>query len=332
MDSITQAVLGASVAGICAPPGYRGRALVAGAVLGTLSDMDVVFDYGGVVENFTYHRGFSHSLFVLVPASLLIWLALLRFWQPARASPGRWLAAVALALVTHPLLDAHTAYGTQLLWPIPVAPISWSTLFIIDPLYTLPLILGVSVAALRRRSQVAGLALAAALGTSTAYMGWSWLARGLVTAEARAAMAQAGLGDAPLFVTPTPLNTLLWRVVILTGDGYLEGVDSVLIDEGPLQLRFFPSDTASLDAASGIWAVDRLRWFTRDFLEVSVQDERLVLTDIRMGQAPLYPFSFFVAERVNPHWRETSSEAASTDFRLEDFRGIWARIWSAEKT
>jgi len=332
MDSITQAVLGASVAGICAPPGYRGRALVAGAVLGTLPDMDVVFDYGGVVENFTYHRGFSHSLFVLVPASLLIWLALLRFWQPARASPGRWLAAVALALVTHPLLDAHTAYGTQLLWPIPVAPISWSTLFIIDPLYTLPLILGVSVAALRRRSQVAGLALAAALGTSTAYMGWSWLARGLVTAEARAAMAQAGLGDAPLFVTPTPLNTLLWRVVILTGDGYLEGVDSVLIDEGPLQLRFFPSDTASLDAASGIWAVDRLRWFTRDFLEVSVQDERLVLTDIRMGQAPLYPFSFFVAERVNPHWRETSSEAASTDFRLEDFRGIWARIWSAEKT
>ena len=328
---MTQAVFGATVAGICAPAGYRGRALLAGAALGTLPDLDVFLDYGGVVENFTYHRGFSHSLFVLLPASVLIWLAVLRLWQPARAAPGRWLGVILLALVTHPLLDAHTAYGTQLFWPIPVSPTSWSTLFIIDPLYTVPLIVGVVVAALRRHTRTATIVLAICLAISTSYMGWSWVARGLVAGEARAAVTRAGLVDAPIFLTPTPLNTLLWRVVILTGDGYLEGVDSVMIDEGPMQLSFFPSDTASLEKASGIWAVDRLRWFTRDFLEASVLDGRLVIADIRMGQAPVFPFRFVVAEWGNPRWREITSEAAPSEFGLEDFGGIWARIWSAEQ-
>jgi inner membrane protein len=332
MDSVTQAVFGATVAGVCAPAGYRGRGLLAGAALGTLPDLDVFLDYGGVVENFTYHRGFSHSLFVLAPVSLLIWLAVLGLWQPARAAPGRWLAVIGLALVTHPLLDAHTAYGTQLFWPIPVSPTSWSTLFIIDPLYTLPLIVGVIVAALRRHTRAAPAVLAICLSISTVYMGWSWVARGLVAHEAKAAMLRAGLVDAPIFLTPTPFNTLLWRVVILTGDGHLEGLDSVVIDEGPMQLSFFPSDTRSLEAASDIWAVDRLRWFTRDFLEVSVRDGRLVLADIRMGQAPVYLFSFVVAELDNPHWREIPGEAAPrSDFSLEDFGGIWTRIWTTEQ-
>ena len=331
MDSVTQAVFGASVAGLAAPAGYRGRALLAGAALGTLPDLDVFIDYGGVVENFTYHRGFSHSLFVLAPVSFLIWLTVLRFWQAARGSPGRWLAVILLALVTHPLLDAHTAYGTQLFWPIPVSPTSWSTMFIIDPLYTAPLIVGVVVAGLRRHTRAAPVVLAICLSISTAYMGWSWAARGLVAGETRAAMLRAGLGDAPIFLTPTPFNTLLWRVVILTSDGYLEGLDSVVIDEGPMQLSFFPSDTRSLEAASGLWAADRLRWFTRDFLEASVRDSRLVLADIRMGQAPAYLFSFVVAELENPHWREIPSEAAPpSDFSLEDFGRIWARIWQVE--
>ena len=77
MDSITQAALGASIAGVCAPAGQRRKALLAGAMLGTLPDLDVVIDYGSDVANFTYHRGFSHSLLVLALFSFLLWLALL---------------------------------------------------------------------------------------------------------------------------------------------------------------------------------------------------------------------------------------------------------------
>ena len=82
--------------------------MLVGAGLGTLPDLDVFIDFGGAVENFTYHRGFSHSLFVLAPFSVLLWLALRRWWAPVREAPYRWLAAISLALLTHPLLDAHT--------------------------------------------------------------------------------------------------------------------------------------------------------------------------------------------------------------------------------
>ena len=54
-----------------------------------------------------------------------------------------------LALLTHPLLDAHTAYGTQLLWPLEPPPVMWATLFIIDPLFTLPLLVAVIATAYR---------------------------------------------------------------------------------------------------------------------------------------------------------------------------------------
>ncbi|MEJ2129921.1 MAG: metal-dependent hydrolase [Woeseiaceae bacterium] len=133
MDSVTQAALGAAIGGAIAPAGLRRKALLAGAALGTLPDLDVLIDYGDAVANFTYHRGFSHSLFVLPPFAVLLWLALRRWWAPVREAPWRWLAIIGLALITHPLLDAHTAYGTQLLWPLTVPPTMWATLFIIDP-------------------------------------------------------------------------------------------------------------------------------------------------------------------------------------------------------
>ena len=101
--------------------------MLAGAALGTLPDLDVFIDYGDAVRNFTYHRGFSHSLLVLAPFSVALWLLLRRFWAPVREAPRRWLAAIALTLLTHPLLDAHTAYGTQLLWPLDSPPVAWST-------------------------------------------------------------------------------------------------------------------------------------------------------------------------------------------------------------
>ena len=112
MDSLTQAVLSASIAGAVAPAGQRRKALLVGAALGTLPDLDVVIDYGDAVRNFTNHRSFSHSLIVLATFSVLLWLLLRRWWAPVREAPLRWLAVISLALLTHPLLDAHTAYGT----------------------------------------------------------------------------------------------------------------------------------------------------------------------------------------------------------------------------
>lgn len=328
MDSLTQAVLGASVAAVCAPAEHRRKALLAGAALGTLPDLDVLIDYGDAVSNFTYHRGFSHSLLVLAPLAVLLWLLLRRWWAPVRDAPIPWLAAIVLTLMTHPLLDAHTAYGTQLLWPLTSPPVMWSTIFIIDPLYTLPLSVGVLFAACWPARKRGGSLLGAGLVFSTLYLGWTWVAKSALEQHARASLAPMGLAEAPLFSTPTPLNTLLWRVVVLTDDGYLQGFDSLLLDEGPLRFESFVSDTASLHAASSVPAVARLRWFSRDFLGARVSEDRLILSDLRMGQEPIYVFTHAVALRGNPHWQAITPEAIPVSITDRALSETWQRIWS----
>ena len=328
MDSVSQFVLGASVAGVCAPPGHRRKALLLGGFLGTLPDLDVLIDYGDPVSNFTFHRGFSHSLFVLFPFSLALWLLLRSIWSPIRAAPWRWLGAILLPLITHPLLDAHTVYGTQLLWPLQSPPVMWSTVFIIDPLYTLPLVVGFLFAVFTPRSRLGGVTLAAGLTLSTAYLTWSWIAKTMVEQHTTASLQSMSMEDAPHFTVPTPFNTLLWRVVVMDDQGYLEGYRSLVADQGPISFTEYPSDTGSLQQASSVWAVSRLRWFSHDFLKAQLENETLVLSDLRMGVEPNYVFNFAVAKRGNPHWHDIPTQQIDTQQNWRDLKIIWNRIWS----
>lgn len=328
MDSVTQAVLGAGIAGAIAPSGQRRKALLLGAALGTLPDLDVLIDYGDAVENFTRHRGFSHSVFVLAPAALLLWWVLKKTWAPVREAPGRWLSIVLLCLLTHPLLDAHTAYGTQLLWPLEPPPVMWATVFIIDPLFTLPLLLGVVVGAIVPLRPVSRVLLRGGLAVSCLYLAWSWVAHERVRHDTRETLAGMGLENAPLFVTPTPFNTLLWRIVVLTPEGYLEGFDSLLLDEPDPGFRAYASDRVSLEAADDVAAVQRLRWFSHDFLRAEVRDGRLLLSDLRMGQEPFYVFTHAVAERGNPHWHAIDTELVPFSYDRDAIGATLRRIWT----
>ena len=122
MDSLSQIVLGGAVAALIAPAAHRRAALLAGAALGTLPDLDslpIALFSANPVTLMTVHRSFSHSLFVLPLVGWLIWWLFKRFGNGrVAASPARWFWAIQLALVTHPLLDAFTVYGTQLWWPL----------------------------------------------------------------------------------------------------------------------------------------------------------------------------------------------------------------------
>jgi inner membrane protein len=232
-----------------------------------------------------------------------------------------------LTLVTHPLLDAHTVYGTQLFWPMTSPPVMWSTLFIIDPVYTLPLLLGALFAAIRPAARSSNFLLAAGLILSTTYIGWSWIAKTMVEREASIALGAVALDDAPRFSIPTPFNTLLWRVVVLTDDGYLEGYRSLLVDDGPMRFHAYTSDFATMRAAGNIRAVARLRWFAHDFLKSEVRGDKLILTDLRMGAEPKYIFSHAVARRGNPHWHAIPPERIATAIRPGDLLVFWQRLW-----
>lgn len=159
----------------------------------------------------------------------------------------------------------------------------WSSVFIIDPAYTLWLLLACAVAWFARARPLAQRALVAGLVLSSAYLGWSLLAKQLVDQEADRALAALGLGDAPRFSVPMPLNTLLWRVVAMTPNGYVIGERSLVADSGPMQFRGFSSNTQALGEVAAFDSVRRLTWFNRGFMRARLVDDDLMLSDLRMG-------------------------------------------------
>ena len=333
MDSLTQVVLGGSVAALAVPATHRRRAAIAGALLGTLPDLDSFpLQWAGadVVTLVTWHRGPSHSLPVLLLLGVLLWWLMRRLWAPVREAPHRWLLAIWLALLTHPLLDAFTSYGTQLWWPWPAQPTMWSSIFVIDPLYTVPLlvafiaILVVDARPVGRRFLVAGLVL------SSAYLGWSLLAKQLVERAAQPALAALGLADAPRFSVPMPFNTLLWRVVVMTPDGMREGYRSLPVDRGPMRFQAHAGDTAALLALASQPAVARLLWFSSGFLKAVPERNRLVLEDLRMGAESAYTFRYVVAERVaaDAPWQAVPPvTAVGPRDAMAALRALWQRLW-----
>jgi inner membrane protein len=136
MDSVSQIALGAAIG--VATMGRRTalwKAAAWGAVAGTLPDLDVFIDHGDAVRNMVLHRAETHApfwltLFSLPFAASVAWL------HGEQALWRRWWLALWLALVTHPLLDAMTVYGTQLALPFTNRPFGVGSIFIIDPLYT----------------------------------------------------------------------------------------------------------------------------------------------------------------------------------------------------
>lgn len=220
MDSITQAALGAALARVSLPSSVPLKPLlIAGAVLGTLPDLDLLISpWQSDVDIFIKHRGATHSLIVLPLVALLATGLLARFVMPFKEVQfWRLYWTCALVLMTHPLLDVLTTYGTQLLWPLDKTPFALSAIFIVDPVYTLPLLLAVLVG--KRRQKIIGYTLA---GTSI-YLVLAILLQASMETRLKSQVADAPPMTGDLQITMalnTPLNILFWRGLYITDDGY----------------------------------------------------------------------------------------------------------------
>ena len=297
MDSLSQIALGSAVAiGVMGRRTAVWKAATWGAVAGTLPDLDVIVDHGDALLNMVLHRAESHSLFWLTLFSP--WLA----WIVSRVHREgplfrRWWLALWLVLITHPLLDAMTVYGTQLLLPFTNHPFGVGSIFIIDPAYTLPLVVGV-VAALRMTEPTRGLRWnAGGLVLSTAYLAWSALAQEHVEQQARTSLREQGIAAKRVLVTPAPFQTLLWRVVALPDDPASPHFHEAYVSlfDGQRPVRFAAHDRgAELMANHGqADPISRLAAFAGGFVKLSTTpDGQLRITDLRMGQEPDYVFNF----------------------------------------
>lgn len=332
MDSITHLFLGGAIAAAIAPSGHRRAALLAGAAINSLPDIDVLplLLSDDPVLRMVWHRGATHSLLVLPFVAWALWAWFKRRGGRIAQAPGRWFWVFQLTLLAHPLVDAFTVYGTQLWWPLPVRPAMWSSVFIIDPVFSLCLVCA-CVVAWFARDRVARRALVAGLALATCYLGLSLLAKAAVEREAQRSLAAIGLQDAPRFSVPMPFNIVLWRVVAMTPDGFVEGERSLFADRGRMRLRRYRSDTQALEQVSGYRAVTRLLWFNHHFAKAETRNGVLVLSDLRMGAEPDYSFRFAVARHDGEHWREMAPRQLRWPWEARRRLGwVWQRMWNAE--
>ncbi|MEN9535297.1 MAG: hypothetical protein RIR37_570, partial [Verrucomicrobiota bacterium] len=216
MDSITQAVLGAAVGECFLGKKLGNRALAWGALFGTLPDLDIIISpFLDTAAKLWWHRGPSHSL---------------KLWRREKVSRARAAWFIFAAWSTHVLIDCFTVYGTLVFWPFSEARIGFNHLFIVDPLFTLPMLIAlVRLAFLRTKKQIPQRARinASGLGIASAY---ALLSIGMKFVASNGFDADLARRDAKVIrrmEAPTPFNILLWRSVADCGDSLWIGFRSV---------------------------------------------------------------------------------------------------------
>ncbi len=330
MDSLTQIVLGCAVGDAVLGDKVGRRAVAWGAVCGTLPDLDFLLPIQGAIEHYSYHRSWSHSILVLTAATPVV------TWVIGKTHPGTrehrrgWLWLVWLVFMTHILLDCFTVYGTQVFWPLPWAPVMWGSIFVIDPLYTLPL-LAATLSALAwrkrhpRRTQIITLA---GLVVSSLYLVWTCVAQAQVATRIQDHFAADGLTvtNDRVLVTPAPFQSLLWRFVVIRGDEYREGLYSLFADEYVID-NAHPRNLDQLGGLADSWPARRVAWFTSGFYAVGTIDDEVVITDLRMGVESAYAYRFAIGRHAD---RELHGiEPRRIETRIPDGTGVllWRRIW-----
>lgn len=305
------------------------KALLWGGLVGTLPDLDVFVPLGDAVRDFTYHRSASHSLLMLaLAAPLLAWL-ICRIHPSQREHRRQWLLLVYLVFVTHVMLDCFTTYGTQIFWPISTVPVAWSTIFIIDPLYTLPLLGGVIAALVMSRANQRGHRWnRVGLVLSSCYLGWTVIASAIAEQRFERALHEQRLQHELLYVTPAPFTSFAWRAVVIDQHGYYEGWYSIFDSAShPLRFTRYPDQRQLLAGLENHWPVRRLQWFSRGVYSVTRLERDIVISDLRMGIEPNYVFRFKVGELDADGVRAIIGERLAPVRDLDRLPLLWQRIW-----
>jgi inner membrane protein len=146
-----------------------------------------------------------------------------------------------------------------------------------------------------------------------------------------AELAKQGIQAQQLFSTPTPFNSLLWRVIVLDGEDYHEALVS-WFDDAPPQLARIPRGTHLAAALADSAAHARLAWFTNGVLRYDQLGEQLVVTDIRLGMTGFHPFRFAFATWHDGQWQpiEQIERLPVERGDLSRLQLLWSRIWQPE--
>ena len=313
MDPVTQGTVGALATAAVSKPKQLAKAALIGGVSGMTPDLDVLISSAhDPLLAIEYHRHFTHSLF-FVPfgamiCALIAYFLVGRVWRLSFAKVYLWCF---VGYGTHALLDACTSYGTQLLWPLSTARVAWDIIAVVDFAFTLPILLLIVLAIMRKRKGF--LAGAAVWGACYLALGLFQHYRAL-----DAGMTLASYRDhqvSRIVVKPSFSNLLVWKV-IYESDGvfYVDAVrpmgSKTLLWEGGTLTRFYEEQLPWLDKTSQqAKDIQRFSWFSDGFIGLSPSRPDSIV-DIRYSMIP---------NRIEPLWGIALRQNAGADDHVDYF-------------
>ncbi|TVQ50626.1 MAG: metal-dependent hydrolase [Saprospirales bacterium] len=277
-------------------------------------------------------------------AIALVILGLLAFsvWQRTPVQPQdiekpsflNWYWFFFWVFVSHILLDIFTTYGTQMLWPFTDYPFQLDTISIVDPLYTIPLVVFGFVASLYHRSSDRRKFFnRLALILSTFYLLLTVANKVHMDSVFRESLEDKGLEYLQIKTTPTLFNNLLWFGIAELEDEYIIGYYSLLDSEREFSdwhreeknhdlIRNFKHDRD----------VEILVWFSRGFYKVQKSEEGYQFTDLRFGNID---FTGTNQDAGGPFFFLLKKDSESGEINISrnrpeiegDFGKIWRTFW-----
>lgn len=333
MDSVSQLAVGAVVGEVVLGEKVGNRAMLWGAIVGTLPDLDILFyPLMDEVSQLGWHRGISHSLLLNGALALVLGWALYRL-NGRRESHRGWTILSLACLLSAVLLDCFTVYGTQVFQPFSDYQVGFNNISIIDPLFTVPLLVVLVVALFLRKSPFAKrVVILTGLSLSTLYMAATIGIKVHAESVIEKSLSRQGISYERLMTTPTLFNSVLWRATAEAPDGYYVGYYSLFDTRSEIDFRHINRNQDLLTGMRDSRAVKQLLWFSDGWYTVrETADSSLVFSDLRFGE--IHTDSERQGQYVF-NWRLTKNQSGISMTRLDQqvddagaaMQFLWNRI------
>ena len=296
MDSLTQIVLGIAVAELCAGKELKNKTFLYGAILGTMPDLDILSGFVlDPVNAVLIHRGISHSLLLFLILSPLLG-AIISKIENKKINFYRSASMVFWCLFTHVLLDMFTSWGTQILWPLEKR-FAFKTIFVIDPLYTIPLLVTLVMTWRVRDTLLRKKHITTGLIISSAYLALSCLVKLYVLHQFEKALLKQEIAYSEIIVKPTAFNIILWNANIATEEAYLLG-DYSVFDSQAISFTKYSKNSHLETSLKGNPDFEKLKKISESWYIISENGGVLYFNDLRFGllndspDHPQFAFSY----------------------------------------
>ncbi|MET2984569.1 metal-dependent hydrolase [Aureibaculum conchae] len=287
MDSLTQIVLGAAVGEAVLGKKVGNKAMLYGAIAGTIPDLDIIANFfTDTVTALKIHRGFTHSIvFSVLLAPIMAWLVT-RYESYKNIKGWSWLFF--WTFFTHPILDACTTWGTQLFWPLDIR-LAFKSIFVIDPLYTLPFLVLLLLALFQKRaSKKRRFYNKLGLTISLSYLLLTFVFKHIAFKKFENELAFQNLDYTEIQTRPSPLNTVLWSANVKCKSHFLIGHYS-FFDSKPIHFQPYPKNHELLGDLLTNKKVQEMIAISKGWYTISKKEDKLYYNDLRFGLLNMEP-------------------------------------------